>query len=131
MQPQGHAVAGHFRPRLPTASVAGWTSTCWLEENGYLKFHDDRRNEQFLAGVDWPRTRAFAVGLSGIFINLAGKFSQGIVTPGEEADRLREEIAAKLTALIDPRTGQSAIKRTYVTSKVYRGPCTRENAPGP
>jgi predicted AlkP superfamily phosphohydrolase/phosphomutase len=100
----------------------------WLEENTYLKFHEARRNEEFLAGVDWSQTRAFAVGLSGIFINLAGKFSQGIVTPGEEADRLREEIAAKLTALIDPQTGKNAIKRTYVTGKVYRGPY-KDNAP--
>jgi predicted AlkP superfamily phosphohydrolase/phosphomutase len=100
----------------------------WLEENGYLTFHPGRRNEEFLAGVDWSQTRAFAVGLTGIFINLTGKFSRGIVKPGEEADRLREEIAEKLTALVDPQTGQSAIKRTYVTGKVYRGPY-KDNAP--
>jgi predicted AlkP superfamily phosphohydrolase/phosphomutase len=100
----------------------------WLEENGYLKFHPGRRHEEFLAGVDWSQTRAFAVGLTGIFINLAGKFAQGIVQPGEEADRLREEIVAKLTALIDPETGQGAIKRTYITAKVYRGPY-KDNAP--
>src|SRR5262249_39798363 len=86
----------------------------WLEESGYLKFRGGRRNEEFLAAVDWSETRAFAVGLSGIFLNLAGKFAQGIVSPDAEADRLREEIAAKLTALADPQTGKSAIKRTYV-----------------
>jgi predicted AlkP superfamily phosphohydrolase/phosphomutase len=100
----------------------------WLEENAYLKFHEGRRNEEFLAGVDWSQTRAFAVGLTGIFLNLVGKFSQGIVKPGEEADRLREEIAGKLTSLVDPQTGQSAIKRTHVTGKVYRGPY-KDSAP--
>src|ERR1700730_18810521 len=61
----------------------------WLEENGYLKLDDKRRNEEFLAGVDWSQTRAFALGLSGLFINLKNKFSQGIVEPGDEADKLR------------------------------------------
>jgi predicted AlkP superfamily phosphohydrolase/phosphomutase len=100
----------------------------WLEENGYLKLHDGRRNEEFLAGVDWSQTRAFAVGLTGIFINLKGKYSQGIVEPGDEADQLREEIAQRLTALVDPENGASAIKRTYVTAKVYRGPY-KDHAP--
>jgi predicted AlkP superfamily phosphohydrolase/phosphomutase len=100
----------------------------WLEENGYLSLHEGRRNEEFLAGVDWSRTRAFALGLTGIFINLKGRYAHGIVEAGEEADGLREEIAAKLTGLVDPQTGASAIRRTYVTAKVYRGPY-KENAP--
>jgi predicted AlkP superfamily phosphohydrolase/phosphomutase len=100
----------------------------WLEENGYLVFHEGRRNEEFLAGVDWSRSRAFALGLSGIYINLKDKFSQGIVQPGAEADALRDEIAARLTSLVDPQTGASAIKRTYVTAKVYRGPY-KDHAP--
>jgi predicted AlkP superfamily phosphohydrolase/phosphomutase len=100
----------------------------WLEENGYLKLHEGRGNEEFLAGVDWSQTRAFALGLSGIFINLKGKYAHGIVEAGGEADRLREEIAQKLTALVDPQNGASAIKRTYVTSKVYRGPY-KDHAP--
>ncbi len=99
----------------------------WLEENGYLALHEGRRGEEFLAGVDWSRTRAFAVGLTGIYLNLRGKFSQGIVAP-EEADALREEIAARLTGLVDPQNGASAIRRTYVTAKVYRGPY-KDHAP--
>ena len=100
----------------------------WLEENGYLKFHEGRRNEEFLAGVDWTQTRAFALGLSGIYINLKDKFSQGIVPPGDEAESLREEIAERLTSLVDPQSGTSAVKRTYITSKVYRGPY-KDHAP--
>jgi predicted AlkP superfamily phosphohydrolase/phosphomutase len=94
----------------------------WLETNGYLALHQGRRDEQYLAGVDWSRTRAFALGLSGIFLNVKDKYAQGIVAPGKEADALGKEIAEKLTALIDPETGASAIKRTYITAKVYRGP---------
>jgi predicted AlkP superfamily phosphohydrolase/phosphomutase len=100
----------------------------WLEENGYLKLREGERDREFLAGVDWSQTRAFALGLSGIFLNLRGTYAHGIVEPGAEAERLREEIAARLTDLVDPETGASAIKRTYITAKVYRGPY-KDHAP--
>lgn len=100
----------------------------WLADNGYLAHHEGRENEDHLAGVDWSKTRAFAIGLSGIYINIKEKYSQGIVEPGAEADRLREEIAERLTNLRDDEEGESAIKRVYVTSKFYRGPY-KENGP--
>jgi predicted AlkP superfamily phosphohydrolase/phosphomutase len=100
----------------------------WLVENGYLTLHDGRGDEDHLAGVDWSRTRAFAIGLAGIYINVKDKYSQGIVEPAGEADRLRQEIAERLTGLVDPASGESAVKRVYVASTFYRGPY-RENGP--
>jgi predicted AlkP superfamily phosphohydrolase/phosphomutase len=94
----------------------------WLEENGYLTVLEGRRLEEELAGVDWSRTRAFAIGLTGIFLNIKDRYGQGIVPPGEEAERLREEIAQRLAPLIDPQTGTKAIKRVYQAAKAYRGP---------
>ncbi len=96
----------------------------WLEENGYLVVDDSRRDKDYLAGVDWSKTRAFALGLTGIFLNLKDKFSQGIVDPGEEAEKLRAEIAEKLAALVDPATGKRALRRVYQAPKAYRGPYT-------
>jgi predicted AlkP superfamily phosphohydrolase/phosphomutase len=100
----------------------------WLSDNGYLVLQDGRGDEDHLAGVDWSRTRAFAIGLSGIYLNIKDKYSQGIVEPGAEADRLREEIAEKLTGLFDEEEGESAVKRVYIASKFYKGPY-RENGP--
>jgi predicted AlkP superfamily phosphohydrolase/phosphomutase len=94
----------------------------WLEESGYLKLHAGRRGEEYLAGVDWPHTQAFAVGLAGIYINVRGKYAQGIVDPQGEADRIAAEIAQRLAALVDPQTGQCAVKRVYRASEVYVGP---------
>src|SRR5262249_34255352 len=94
----------------------------WLEENGYLVVDDARRNTEHLAGVDWSRTRAFAIGLTGIFVNLKGKFEQGIVEPGADAEALREEIAGRLGELVDPANSAPAIKRVYQAEKAYRGP---------
>ncbi len=100
----------------------------WLEENGYLKVFEDRRLQPNCAGMDWSQTRAFALGLTGIFLNIKGKFDQGIVEPGEQADQLREEIAQKLRTLVDPANGMKAIKRVYQAPKAYRGPY-KDHAP--
>ena len=99
----------------------------WLEERGYLVVKDSERTRDSLAGVDWSRTRAFALGLTGIYINLEGRFEQGIVKP-EEAGDLRDEIAAELRTLLDPQTGETAIKSVYQATRAYRGPY-KENAP--
>ncbi len=99
----------------------------WLQENGYLVLAG-KGDADHLAGVDWSRTRAFAIGLAGIYLNVKDKFAQGIVSPGAEADRLREEIVERLTGLCDPETGESAVKRVYIASRFYRGPYS-ENAP--
>ena len=100
----------------------------WLEENGYLFVNEQQRSKDYLAGVDWTRTKAFAIGLTGIFINLKGKFEQGIVEPGDDAQSLRDDIAQQLAQLKDPQTDASAIKRVYQATKAYRGPY-KENAP--
>jgi len=94
----------------------------WLEDNGYLKLKQNGRGQRNLAGVDWSETKAFAVGLSGIFLNLKNRESKGIVDPKSEAPALREEIAKKLEALIDPVTDQPAVKKVHNSWKVYKGP---------
>jgi predicted AlkP superfamily phosphohydrolase/phosphomutase len=100
----------------------------WLQQNGYLKLHEGRGREDYLAGVDWTQTRAFAIGLAGIYINLKDKYAQGIVDSPGESDRLREEIVDRLSALVDPENGASAVKRVYIASRFYKGPY-RENGP--
>lgn len=95
----------------------------WLEENGYLTLKSDGRDKKNLAGIDWSETRAFAVGLAGIFLNIKGRESQGIVEPENEADNLRDEIAAKLTKLSDSsKSNQPVIKQIYNTQRIYCGP---------
>lgn len=98
----------------------------WLEENGYLKLKDNNRDAANLANVDWSCTKAFALGLTGMFLNLEGRESQGIVDPGEEASALRREISDKLVQLKDPATGDPAVKHVYDATRVYVGPYKKE-----
>lgn len=72
--------------------------------------------------VDWPRTKAFAVGSFGqIYINQTGKRPQGNVQPGKEYQDLREEIATRALEIRDPRTGESVVERVYLREELYSG----------
>jgi predicted AlkP superfamily phosphohydrolase/phosphomutase len=75
--------------------------------------------------VDWGRTRAYALGLGGIFLNLKGREAQGIVDPSEAAD-LKAAIAAGLGGLGDTAAGRTAISRVLSREQVYRGAYVEE-----
>lgn len=98
----------------------------WLEENGYLKLIENGRSNQYLSGIDWTNTRAFALGLAGIYLNLKGREAQGIVDPDAEATALRMELIEKLTGLTDPIRGQPAILQIYDSHQIYHGPYVEE-----
>lgn len=97
----------------------------WLRDHGYLTTLADAESEDYLAGVDWEKTRAYAFGLNGIYINLAGREHQGIVAPSE-AVALRTEICERLTGLIDPERQTVAIRRMYDSREAYTGPYVNE-----
>jgi predicted AlkP superfamily phosphohydrolase/phosphomutase len=97
----------------------------WLERNGYLVLRqplpEGGASRPFFADVDWARTRAYALGLSGLYLNVRGREARGIVENGEEAAALRRDIIAGLEALRDG-DGQSPVAHVYSTSQLYRGP---------
>ena len=81
----------------------------------------------FLAGVDWGRTRAYAVGLGGIYLNLKGREKRGIVEPAD-ADALCAEIREGLLALRDD-DGSRVVREVYLGKDLYRGPTAARFAP--
>jgi len=94
----------------------------WLQGEGYLARGGAAAGSGPFAGVDWSRTRAYAVGLHGLYVNLRGREKHGIVAPGAEREALIDEIARKLVAVTDPRTGERPVLRAYKTDHVYRTP---------
>jgi predicted AlkP superfamily phosphohydrolase/phosphomutase len=93
----------------------------WLEENGYLKLKEGGRGQKYLAGVDWSQTKAYCLGLAGIWLNVRGREAQGIVEPTDAA-ALRQEIIGKLGGLRDEQAGEVAITRVFDAHQIYRGP---------
>ena len=96
----------------------------WLRDNGYLFMKDENEREsgEWFEGVDWTRTKAFALGLTGLFINRKGRERSGIVEEGEEYRALCEEIAAGLSEMIDPETGERCVRRVTISQKFFDGP---------
>ena len=95
----------------------------WLRRNGYLALDGEAEESgRSFQGVDWSRTRAYCLGLSGLYLNLRGRERQGVVSPGAEAEALKRELISKLAGLEDGERGQVAIRQVYATDKLYRGP---------
>lgn len=86
----------------------------WLMENGYLAVKDSnlKKDPGYLFNVDWSRTRAYGLGLNGMYINVEGRERDGIVDPSERA-ALMAEIQAGLLEVIDPVTEMPAITKVY------------------
>ncbi len=101
----------------------------WLKANGYLKLKGDAAtaDAQYLADVDWSRTRAYAIGLAGIYINQRGREGEGIV-PASQSAGLATEISQALTGLRDDERDQVAIHQAVSRRTVYSGPYV-DNAP--
>lgn len=99
----------------------------WLYQNGYLSLLPGQEPGEWFRGVDWSKTRAFAVGLAGIYINQRGRERDGLVAPGEETERVKAELISRLQGLRDPETGEIAILDVTDTRTAYTGPY-KENA---
>jgi predicted AlkP superfamily phosphohydrolase/phosphomutase len=101
----------------------------WLWKNGYLFLKEGTGGDgEWFKDVDWTRTKAYALGLGGLYLNLKGREAQGIVEPGAEATALKAELMTKLGGLKDGANGPAGINILFDRDAVYRGPY-RENAP--
>lgn len=106
----------------------------WLYKHGYLAlsgqvgprdlqqlFDADVSGVNVLSGIDWSRTKAWALGLGAIYINVVGRERGGIVMPGAEYDQLVQEIKQGLENEVDPVTGLKPVARIYRRDELYRG----------
>src|SRR6185436_16150779 len=118
-------LVGRLRAKVPKDAVfivmsdhgfhsfrRGVNLNTWLWHNGYMSYEGEVGVKQSMAnmflgrgrafeGVDWSRTKAYAVGLGQIYFNLKGRESKGIVSAGAEYAALQDEMRAKLLPLVD------------------------------
>lgn len=99
----------------------------WLKKEGYISLIDESAQEktELLQNIDWAKTRAYGLGLYGLYVNLRGREAAGIVRPGTEQQSLIEEIRKKLLAVTDPATTQRVIAKVHTAAEVYNGPHTK------
>jgi predicted AlkP superfamily phosphohydrolase/phosphomutase len=95
----------------------------WLREHGYLALKPGHETSgEWFEHVDWSQTRAFSLGLTGMFINRQGREASGLVSEGEEYRTLVAELSQKLEELVDPQTGRRAIRKVRATNETFDGP---------
>ena len=101
----------------------------WLQQQGLLTLKEGASGDgDWLADVDWSQTKAYSLGLSGMFLNLKGREAMGIVEPGEEARAVKAEIIKGLEGIVDPEREAVGIERVFDAADIYAGPYS-ENAP--
>jgi len=101
----------------------------WLHQNGYLVLKDGKSESgDWFEDVDWSRTRAYTMGLNGLYLNIKGREREGIVEAGAKAEALKEELRSKLDGLVDPASGKVGITGMFDCDALYAGPYV-DNAP--
>jgi len=102
----------------------------WLRDNGYIALKDAARKDDpgFFGNVDWSKTRAYALGLNGLYVNLQGREKDGSVDPAAR-EALVNELSTRLLAVVDPATGMPAITKMYKREQVYTMAGSEDIAP--
>ena len=95
----------------------------WLYQNGFMELRrpKDIGRQPLFGNVFWRKTRAFGLGINGLYVNMRGRESQGTVKSGPEYEALLQDITDKLLAYRDPESGEPPVIRVYRASEVYQG----------
>ncbi len=101
----------------------------WLVANGLMTLKDQPTDvatleklfetRDLMGHVDWSRTKAYALGLGSIYVNLVGRERQGTVLPGPEYEEVRRKIKDGLEAIVDPQTGLHPVARVSTREEMY------------
>ena len=107
----------------------GMNYNTWLATNGFMTLtgEDTKRKNledlfgqgDFFVNVDWSKTKAYALGLGQIYINLAGREAKGIVHPGAEYKQVEAAIISGLESYVDPATGEHPVAHVFTREEAY------------
>ena len=104
----------------------------FLAQKGYLALKDKSRWDspdasavlasEPWSNVDWFNTRAYALGLAGVYLNVANREPAGIVKYPDEYEFLQDRLAAALMEWTDPQTSQPIFAAIHRRQDIYTGP---------
>jgi len=88
-------------------------------------FREKLQSHVYFSPILWSRSRAFATYdefmARGIRINLKGREPEGIVEPGEEYEKLRDELVSRIADLRHPVTGEPIVEKVYRREELFSG----------
>ena len=109
----------------------GMNYNTWLAKNGFMTLTGEdakRKNLEdlfdqgdFFTNVDWSKTKAYALGLGQIYINLEGREAKGIVKPGADYQQVTAAIKAGLESFVDEATGEHPVAHVFTRDEAYKG----------
>ncbi|MGO4881049.1 MAG: alkaline phosphatase family protein [Bryobacteraceae bacterium] len=122
------AAIGEVARRFPRADIMvmsdhGFNSfdravnlNTWLWEKGFLALTGPPRGgDEGFADEDWTKTQAYALGLNGLYLNLAGREKKGIVQQGAPAADVMRRLTEALLAFRDPENGRHVVEAAPAT----------------
>jgi len=80
-----------------------------------------RLESSVVSNADWSKTRAYPAQ-GGIYINVKGRESHGIVEPGKDYEEIRELLIQRLMACRDTKSGEKVFDRIFKKEELYSGP---------
>ena len=102
----------------------------WLHDQGLLALKPglspSAEAGDFLTAVDWPRTKAYALGIGSMYLNLKGREAHGIVS-ADDAAAVAEAVVRGLTGLVDEERGNVAVRGASRREEVYSGAYAAES----
>ena len=102
----------------------------WLHEQGLMHLEPGASESgQWFQHVDWSRTKAYAFGLGGIYVNQKGREAHGIVAPGEETAALKRDLIERLSGYLDDERGEIAINELFDNQVLHPTGPYRDNGP--
>jgi predicted AlkP superfamily phosphohydrolase/phosphomutase len=94
----------------------------WLTGNGYMTMNGHSETPD-LKDVRWEDTRAYALGLNSLYLNVANREGRGTVTP-EQIEPLLEELKVRLLAW-KTEDGRQILSRVLLKHEAFTGPYAR------
>jgi predicted AlkP superfamily phosphohydrolase/phosphomutase len=102
----------------------------WLVQEGFMAIQGQAPGEKtlqdlfgggtFWENVDWSRTKAYAMGLGQVYLNLKGREGHGSVEPAQ-SQAVQDDLAARLLTMTDPNTGARMVDAVYKRDEIYSG----------
>jgi predicted AlkP superfamily phosphohydrolase/phosphomutase len=103
----------------------------WLVKNGFMVLNGQDAKAKnledlfdqgdFFTNVDWSKTKAYALGLGNIYVNLQGREAKGIVKPGAEYEKVRKDIIDGLEGFVDEKTGLKPVAHVFTREEAHHG----------
>jgi predicted AlkP superfamily phosphohydrolase/phosphomutase len=85
----------------------------WLNDRGFLTLIGPPGDDTTLGDVDWNSTRAYAIGLNGLYINRKGREVHGTVVAGRQSQALIADLKKQLLGWRDPVTANQIVESVY------------------